>query len=216
MDSAGITPPLMRKLRTVIIEDEIMFRQLLRSTLDELKTLEIIGEFGLGKPGLAFCLRHKPDLVVVDLVLPDLHGLEIAAAVRRAVPDMLILILTAHPSEHLPADLIALGVSGYVDKGEPIAYVSDAIRTICRGGMYFATHVGAKRGHPPVDSALTPREQQIARLVAAGRLSKEIARTLDLSLRTVEKHREHIMKKVGVREVASLTRWCIQAGLMEP
>ena len=205
----------MRKLRTVIIEDEIMFRQLMRSTLSDMKNLEIIGEFELGKSGLDFCLRNKPDLVVVDLVLPDMHGLDIAAAIRRDVPDMLILILTAHPSEQLPADLIALGVSGYVDKSEPIGFVSDAIRTICRGGMYFATHVGAKRSHPRVDIALTPREQQIARLVAAGRLSKEIARTLDLSLRTVEKHREHIMKKVGVREVASLTRWCIQAGLME-
>jgi two-component system response regulator NreC len=206
----------MRKLGTVIIEDEIMFRQLMRSTLGELKDIEVIGEFGLGRPGLDFCLRKKPDLVVIDLVLPDMHGLEIAAALRRAVPEMLVLILTAHPSEQLPADLLELGVSGYVDKSEPIAYVLDAIRTICRGGMYFATHVGAKRSRPPADIALTRRERQIARLVAAGRLSKEIARTLDLSLRTVEKHRENIMKKVGVHEVASLTRWCIQTGLTDP
>ena len=212
----------MRKLRTVIIEDEIMFRQLIRSTLDQLKNLEVVGEFGLGKPGLDFCLRKKPNLLVIDLVLPDVHGLEIAAAIRRAVPDMLILVLTAHPNEQLPAELIALGVSGYVDKSEPVAYVLDAIETIRRGGMYFATHVGAKRSplagetsRLPPDIALTPREQQIVRLIAAGEASKGIARTLDLSIRTVEKHREKIMRKVGVHEIASLTRWCVKAGLAD-
>jgi len=212
----------MPKFRTVIIEDEIMFRQLLRSTLAKMKNIEVIGEFGLGKAGLDFCLKKKPDLLVVDLVLPDLHGLKVAAAVRRAIPEVRVLVLTAHPSEQLPADLMALGVGGYVDKSEPIAFVLDAIRTICRGGMYFATHVGAKPGIRPgptgrrlLDMALTPREQEIARLVVAGQLSKEIARNLDLSLRTVEKHRENIMKKVGVHEVASLTRWCIQTGLTE-
>lgn len=213
----------MPKLRTVIIEDELMFRQLLRSTLAKTKNLEVIGEFERGQAGLDFCLKKKPELLIVDLVLPDKHGLEIAAEVRHAVPEMLVLVLTAHPTERLPADLLALGVSGYVDKREPIGYVLNAIETICRGGMYFATHVGAKRIPPaapldrrPVAEVLTPREQQVARLVAAGQASKEIGRTLELGTRTVEKHRENIMKKVGVHEVASLTRWCVQAGLMEP
>jgi DNA-binding NarL/FixJ family response regulator len=213
----------MQKLRTVIIEDEIMFRQLLRSTLKGVSQLEIAGEFGLGQPGLSFCLREKPNLLIVDLVLPDMHGMEIIAAVRRAVPDMRILVITAHPSERLPAELITLGVGGYVDKSEPLSYVLNAIETINRGGMYFATHVGAKRAtvkpvasSSPIGVALTPREQEIARLVAAGRLSREIAQSLDLGVRTVEKHRGNIMKKVGVHEVASLTRWCVQTGLVEP
>ena len=213
----------MRKIRTVIIEDEIMFRQLMRSTLSKRKSLEIVGEFELGKPGLAFCLKEKPDLLVVDLLLPDMHGLEVAAVIRRKVPEMRILVLTAHPSPRLPADLVALGVGGYVDKTEPIAYVLDAIETVCRGGMFFATHVGAKGGvvagaadGHPIDHGLTMREQQIARLVAAGKVSKEIAHTLDLGSRTIEKHRKNIMRKAGVQEVASLTRWCVQVGLMEP
>ena len=213
----------MRKIRTVIIEDEIMFRQLMRSTLSRRKSLEIIGEFELGKPGLDFCLKEKPDLLVVDLMLPDMNGLEVAAVIRRKVPEMRILVLTAHPSPRLPADLIALGIGGYVDKTEPIAYVLDAIDTVCRGGMYFATHVAAKStplagtvGGGPLDHGLTLREQQIARLVAAGQVSKEIAHALDLGSRTVEKHRKNIMRKAGVQEVASLTRWCVQVGLMSP
>ena len=161
-------------------------------------------------------------MLVVDLMLPDTNGLDIAREVRRAVPDMKILVITAHPSERLPSDLMALGVNGYVDKTEPIEYVLSAVETVRAGGMFFASRVRAKSGAPlpagakrPLDVPLTEREQEIARLVAAGQMSKEIAAKLNLSVRTVEKHRANIMEKVGVREVASLTRWCIQAGLVD-
>lgn len=213
----------MRKLRAVLIEDETMFRQLILLTLGKVKDLQVIGEFGQGRPGLEFCLREKPDMLVVDLMLPDLNGLEIARELRRALPEMKILVITAHPSERLPADLMALGVNGYVDKTEPIEYVLSAVETVRSGGMFFASRVRAKGGaspglaggRPPLQSPLTERELEIARLVAAGQMSKEIAAKLNLSVRTVEKHRANIMEKIGVREVASLTRWCIQAGLLD-
>lgn len=199
-----------------------MFRQLILLTLGKVKDLEVIGEFGLGKPGLDYCLREKPDMLVVDLMLPDINGMEIAREVRRALPEMKILVITAHPSERLPADLMVLGVNGYVDKTEPIEYVLSAVETVRSGGMFFASRVRAKGGagglavsRPPMEVPLTDREQEIARLVAAGQMSKEIAAKLNLSVRTVEKHRANIMEKIGVREVASLTRWCIQAGLVE-
>ena len=214
----------MRKLRAVLIEDETMFRQLILLTLGKVKDLQVIGEFGLGKPGLEFCLREKPDMLVVDLMLPDVNGMEIAREVRKMLPDTKILVITAHPSERLPADLMVLGVNGYVDKTEPIEYVLSAVETVRSGGMFFASRIRAKDGiaqgglivtRPVLQVPLTEREQEIARLVAAGQMSKEIAASLNLSVRTVEKHRANIMEKVGVREVASLTRWCIQAGLVD-
>lgn len=214
----------MRKIRAVLIEDETMFRQLILLTLGKVKDLHVIGEFGLGRPGLDFCLREKPDMLVVDLMLPDLNGLDIARELRRSLPDMKILVITAHPSERLPAELMALGVNGYVDKTEPIEYVLSAVETVRSGGMFFASRVRAKGGASTVLSGLRPqqlqnpltdREQEIARLVAAGQMSKEIAAKLNLSVRTVEKHRANIMEKIGVREVASLTRWCIQTGLVD-
>ena len=199
-----------------------MFRQLILLTLGKVKDIQVVGEFGLGKPGLEFCLREKPDLLVVDLMLPDTNGLEIAREVRRQLPEMKILVITAHPSERLPAELMVLGVSGYVDKTEPIEYVLSAVETVRNGGMFFASRVRGKGGagamlpsRPPLEVPLTAREQEIAKLVAAGQMSKEIAAQLNLSVRTVEKHRANIMEKVGVREVASLTRWCIQAGLVD-
>jgi DNA-binding NarL/FixJ family response regulator len=213
----------MRKFSAVLIEDETMFRQLILLTLGKVKDLQVVGDFGLGKAGLEFCLREKPDILVVDLMLPDINGMEIAREVRRALPDTKILVITAHPSERLPSDLMALGVNGYVDKTEPIEYVLSAVETVRSGGMFFASRVRAKGGagvpfsglRAPLEVPLTQREQEIARLVAAGQMSKEIAAKLNLSVRTVEKHRANIMEKVGVREVASLTRWCIQAGLVD-
>lgn len=200
-----------------------MFRQLILLTLGKVKDLQVVGEFGLGRPGLEFCLKEKPDLLVVDLMLPDLNGIEVAREARRSLPDVKILVITAHPSERLPADLMALGVNGYVDKTEPIEYVLSAVETVRSGGMFFASRVRARGGatavisssRAPMPIPLTEREQEIARLVAAGQMSKEIAAKLNLSVRTVEKHRANIMEKIGVREVASLTRWCIQAGLVD-
>src|SRR3954464_2057981 len=171
----------MRKLRVVIIEDETMFRQLILLTLGKVKDLQVVRAFGLGKPGLEFCLREKPDMLVVDLMLPDLNGLDIARELRRALPEMKILVITAHPSERLPADLMVLGVNGYVDKTEPIEYVLSAVETVRSGGIFFASRVRAKGGagglpvsRPPLEVPLTEREQEIARLVAAGQMSKEI------------------------------------------
>ena len=213
----------MSKLRAVIIEDETMFRQIIFLTLGKVKYLQVTGQFALGKPGLEFCVREKPDLLVVDLMLPDMNGVEIAREVRRASPDTKILVITAHPSDRLPGELIAIGVNGYVDKAEPLEYVISAVETVRAGGMFFASKVRAKGGAagslaitlPPLEFPLTEREKQVARMVAAGQMSKEIAGTLNLSVRTVEKHRANIMDKVGVREVASLTRWCIQTGLAD-
>ena len=188
-----------------------------------MKDHQVVGEFGLGKPGLEFCLREKPDLLVVDLMLPNLNGMEVAREVRRALPEVKILVITAHPSDRLPADLMVLGVNGYVDKNEPIEYVLSAVESVRYGGMFVASRVRARGGaagalnstRPTMPIPLTEREQEIARLVAAGQMSKEIAAKLNLSVRTVEKHRANIMEKIGVREVASLTRWCIQAGLLD-
>ena len=216
-----MNPTSMRKLRAVVIEDETMFRQLILLTLGKVKDLAVIGEFSLGQPGLDYCLREKPDLLVVDLVLPDISALEIAREVRRTVPAIKILLITSHPSEQLPAELLALGVTGYVDKHKPIEYVLSAVETVRSGGMFFASSVKGKSGlgarlpgGPPLEMPLTEREQTIAKLVAAGQMSKEIAATLNVSVRTVEKHRANIMDKLNLHNAAGLTSYAIDKGLV--
>ena len=164
-----------------------------------------------------------------------MHGLEVVREVRAKLPNTRILVLTGHPDGDLPARLISQGVHGFVDKSAPLNYVLQAIESVIAGGMFFAAHVPPKstgalvpaakvepsvKAGPPTTTldavqTLSGRELEVARLVAEGFSSKEIADRLDLSVRTVEKHRANIMDKINVKEVASLVRWCIQAGIVK-
>jgi DNA-binding NarL/FixJ family response regulator len=223
--------------RVVIIEDNAVFRKMLSIALVRVRGVVMGAAFDSGKEGLAYCLRTKPDLLAVDLFLPDLHGLAIVREVRARLPATRILVLTGHPDGDLPARLVAQGVHGFVDKAAPLSYIMQAMESLMEGGMFFATHVPPKGATPSAQAALpkvaagvrsdpeafsleavkvlSAREIEVARLVAEGFSSKELAARLGLSVRTVEKHRANIMEKVGVHEVASLVRWCVQTGLVK-
>lgn len=213
----------MKKHRVVLIEDETVFRQLLTLALGRNPKLNVIGDYLDGREGLEACLREKPDLLVVDLFLPSIHGLDIAREVRDKLPETRILVLTSHANEKLPAQLVELGVHGFVAKTEPLKAVLEAVDKVVAGGMFFTSSTPAKAPLSPLPPGpvtplkhpLTPRELEVAVGVASGLSSKEIASKLNLSVRTVEKHRANIMDKVGVREVASLVRWCVQQGLIK-
>ena len=210
---------------------------MLSMALVRVRGVVVSAAFDSGKEGLEYCLRTKPDLLAVDLFLPDLHGLEIVREVRARLPATRILVLTGHPDGDLPARLVAQGVHGFVDKAAPLSYIMQAMESLMEGGMFFATHVPPKGSTPAAQAALpkvaagarsdaedfsleavkvlSAREIEVARLVAEGFSSKELAARLGLSVRTVEKHRANIMEKVGVHEVASLVRWCVQTGLVK-
>ena len=208
---------------------------MLSSALSRVRGLVVSGAFKDGKSGLEFCLKEPPGLLIVDLYLPGMHGLEVVREVRAKLPNTRILVLTGHPDGDLPARLISQGVHGFVDKTAPINYILQAIESIVAGGMFFAAHIPPRQMVPSPDQpkveplvkegppttsmnaveTLSARELEVARLVAEGFSSKEIADRLDLSVRTVEKHRANIMDKINVKEVASLVRWCIQAGIVK-
>jgi DNA-binding NarL/FixJ family response regulator len=213
----------MKKHRVVLIEDETVFRQLLTMALGRIPKVTVIGDFMDGKEGLEACLREKPDLLVVDLFLPGMHGFDIAREVRAKLPETRVLVLTSHANETLPSQIMSLGVHGFVSKTEPLKVVMEAVEKVVEGGMFFASSSPTKptlsplpaMASPPLKHPLTPRELEVAVAVASGLSSKEIASKLNLSVRTVEKHRANIMDKVEVREVASLVRWCVQQGLVK-
>jgi len=222
-------------IRTVIVDDEVVFRQMLTSALSRVRGLVVAGSFKDGKTAVDHCLKDPPGLLIVDLYLPGMHGLEVVREIRAKLPATRILVLTGHPDGDLPARLISQGVHGFVDKSAPINYLIQAIESVIAGGMFFATNVPPKvsaagaqqpkvepsvKAGPPVASldaikTLSARELEVIRLVAEGHSSKEIADRLDLSVRTVEKHRANIMDKINVKEVASLVRWCVHAGLVK-
>jgi len=200
-----------------------VFRQLLKRALQKKKDWNDVADFSDGQRGLDYCLKSPPELLLVDLHLPGRHGLEIIREVRARSESTRILVLTGHAEPKLPAQLMGLGVAGFVDKTAPLTYVLQAIETVMGGGMFFAANIQPEKlsFQPPSTNSgsgasptiLSPRELEVARLVASGLSSKEVASKLDLSTRTVEKHRANIMDKLGVREVASLVRWCLNNGL---
>lgn len=221
--SSSTYDTLMNKHRVVLIEDETVFRELMTLAFSRMPKVTVVGDYLDGKEGLEACLREKPDLLVVDLFLPSMHGLDIAKAVRAKLPSTRILVLTSHAEERLPAQLVEAGVHGFVAKTEPLKVVLEAVEKVLSGGMFFSSSTPVKPALSPLPAVmpvplkhpLTPREIEVAVGVASGLSSKELASKLNLSVRTVEKHRANIMDKVEVREVASLVRWCVQQGLIK-
>ena len=214
----------------VLIEDETVVRHMLRFAIEQgAAGMKVAAEFGDGKTGLDHCLVKPPSLLICDLSLPGMHGFDVIKALREKQPAIRILVLTSRSDATLPAQIAALGVQGYVDKTKPLPTLLEAIKEVAGGGIYFAAKGAAPEPlqqpeHGPTPNLpvvpgadpLSPREIEVAKMVAEGNASKEIADKLGLSVRTVEKHRANIMDKTGVRDVASLTRYCIHYGLVKP
>jgi DNA-binding NarL/FixJ family response regulator len=217
------TPPFpFAALRFVLVDDTATFRGLLKDALQRQFQPGELLDFGNGRDALAACLAAPPDLLIADLYLRDMDGRDIVRELRQRSINTKVVILTAHPEAQLPAELVALGVAGFVDKNSPLEQIDRAVQCVLEGGMFFSATVP-----PPVPSSLaseptlpragagilSEREQEVVRLVARGLVSKEVADQLGLSPRTVEKHRARILAKLGLRDVPMLVRWCLRNGL---
>lgn len=209
-------------LRFVLVDDTATFRGLLREALQRKFRPAGLLDFEDGREALAACLRAPPDLLIADLYLRDMDGRDLVRALRERGFGTKVVILTAHPEAQLPAELVALGVAGFVDKNSPLEQIDRAVQCVLAGGMFFSATVpppvpSALGGEPRLPrvgaEALSGREQEVVRLVARGQLSKEVAEQLGLSTRTVEKHRARILAKLGLRDVPTLVRWCLRNGL---
>ena len=212
--------------RVVIVEDDPVYRQFVRQVLKKIDGVELVGECATGQEGIDACVRTKPQALLLDLVLPDMQGVEVIKTLRHELPHLVVLLLTAHPSNDLPRELLKLGVQGFADKTATAVDLTKTIRSVLAGGLSYTSVAGiapptAERpisltGHAEnvKPEVLTPREREIAALVTGAMSSKEVAAKLGLSTRTVEKHRANIYAKLGVRDVVGLTRWCMYHGLL--
>lgn len=214
-----------RKARIVVIEDDILLGDLLCVGLRSRIQPADLRLFTLGREGLTHCREEKPDLLMVDLGLPDMDGREVIRALHTQSPDTRVIVLTGQVNPTLPGQLLALGVSGYVDKASSFENAEDAVKRVLSGGIFFSAGVRPAKAAPATPAAsrdpegdtppeaLTEREREIARLVAGGMISKEIADRLKLSPRTVEKARSQLLDKLRVRDLPGLVRWCMKHGL---
>lgn len=216
----------MSTLRILIADDHEMVRRGLRAVLEGHEGWEVCGEAVNGREAVEMSRGLAPDIVILDITMPELNGLDAARQIRTEVPTAEILILTMHSSERFVREVLAAGARGYVLKNDVGRVLEEAVETLGQHRPFFSSTVSElvlsafqnpTRVEPEAGAgALTGREREALQLIAEGKSNKEIADVLGISVRTVETHRLHLMRKLKVRSVSELTRYAIRNRIIEP
>jgi DNA-binding NarL/FixJ family response regulator len=213
------------KLRILLVDDHKMLLAGIRAMLDQSQDFEVIGEAETGAEAIAACKQQHPDVIVMDIGLPDMNGIDTTQVIVRDAPRTKVVMLSIYCDEYSVVSAIRAGAQAYVLKQAAGRDLQEAMRAVSRGESYLSPQVSAslvrrmKRASPRSSLALeilAPRELQVFRLVAAGSASKDIAVTLDLSLETVRGYRKTMMRKLGVSNIAAVTRFAIANGEARP
>jgi DNA-binding NarL/FixJ family response regulator len=217
----------MQKITVLLADDHIVVRQGLRALLVAEEDIEIVGEADNGREAVQLVKKFLPDVVVMDIAMPVLNGLEATRQITRAVPSTKVLVLSSYSDDEYVQQLTEAGAAGYLVKQTAANELLKAIREAHRGNAYFSPAI-AKRlrdhcrnalaGGQPLrrrTDYLTAREAEVLQLIAEGRANKQIAAELCISIKTVEKHRQQVMNKLGIHDVAGLTRHAIAKGIIE-
>jgi DNA-binding NarL/FixJ family response regulator len=216
----------MRKIGVLLVDDHTVVRQGLRALLSNEEDMEVVGEAENGRQAVQLAKKHEPDVVVMDVAMPLLNGLEATRQIIRNSTRAKVLVLTTYGDEDCVAQMMDVGASGYLIKQTAANDLLKAIREVARGNAFFSPSI-AKRlrdqcreafttGQPPRKaSELTSREAEVLQLIAEGFSNKQIAAELSISIKTVEKHRQQVMNKLNIHDVAGLTRYAITKGMIE-
>ncbi len=215
----------MGKLRILIVDDHGIVRAGIRSLLEAQPGLEVIGEAARGEEALEKAMLLHPDLVLMDIAMPGMNGIEATRRIKSELPDIRILVLTIHDDEEFFFPVLRAGASGYILKEAEPQELLHAIQMVRQDQVFLSPAVTksilesfvATTIEPEDEkhNALTPREKEVLRLAAQGLTNREIAEALYLSIRTVEKHRQAMMHKLGLARRDELTRYAIRKGLMD-
>jgi len=216
----------MRGIKVLLAEDHTIVREGFRLLLEAERDIEILCEADTGRTAVDLAIRHRPDVVFMDIAMPQLNGLEAARQILQVQPDARILILSAHEDDAYLEQALAIGVTGYLVKQTSANMLTTAIRAIANGKTFFSPSIslrlsqyekneGGNTARRKRGSGLTSREIEVLQLIAEGMANKQIAVELGISIKTVEKHRQSLMDKLNVHDTAGLTRHAIAAGIIE-
>ncbi|MFM2295357.1 MAG: hypothetical protein RLZZ350_1770 [Verrucomicrobiota bacterium] len=217
----------MKRITVLLAEDHTIVREGFRKMLELEGDFEIVGEAQDGRAALALVKKFHPEVVLMDIAMPLLNGLEATRQVLKAVPATKIIILSAHSDDAYVTTATASGARGFLLKQTSAHDVCRAIREVQSGKTFFSPSITRRqeRIHPAAldrvgllkkkIAALTSREMEVLQLIAEGKANKETASELGIGLKTVEKHREHLMAKLDIHDTAGLTRYAISAGIIE-
>jgi DNA-binding NarL/FixJ family response regulator len=211
-------------IRVLVADDHTLVRDGIRALLTTADDVEVVAEAADGGEAIEKARVARPDVILLDIAMPGLGGLESVPLLRREIPEARILILTQYEQPEYVRRFLQLGVSGYVLKKAAGVELLSAIRAVHRGGLVVDPSVASGvlresvsgRLEPTGDpyESLTQRERQVLKLVAEGHSNKEVARVLDLSIKTAMTHREHLMKKLGLHNRTDLTRFALRRGII--
>ncbi len=209
------------RLRILLADDHQIVRQGLKALLER-EGFDVAAEASDGLEAVRLARDLQPDVAILDIAMPLLNGLDAAREVLKGSPRTKAILLTMHAEDHYVLEALRAGVSGYVLKTKAAGDLVQAIREVARGAIYLSPGVSravvqayrAKSDLPP--DPLTPRERQVLQLIAEGKRTKEIATLLGVSVKTAESHRTRLMEKLNIHETASLVRYALQRGLIQP
>jgi len=212
-------------LRLLLADDHAIILQGLRSLVAEAADLEIVAEAGDGRSAVRLARQHHPDIVLMDVEMPELNGIEATRQIVAEVPGCAVIVLSMHSERRMVLETLRAGARGYLIKDCLFEELLTAVRGVAAGQTYLGAQVAglvvtqALTGLQPSDdepgfSTLTPREREIVQLLAEGHSTKETAARLFISTKTVETHRKNILDKLGIGSIAELTKWAIREGLI--
>ena len=216
----------MPRIKLVLADDHAVVRSGLRMLLEAQPDMEIVAEAETGEEAVNHARKLKPDIILMDIQMPDVNGIEATKRIRRLSPDSAVLALTMHEDEQYFFQMLQAGASGYVPKRAAPDELVSAIRTVARGDVFlypslatrlvqdYLKQAGSGEERQVYDT-LTPREQEVLILIAEGLSNPEIAEKLVISVKTVDSHRENIMRKLNLHSRIDLVKYAIKVGLIE-
>jgi two-component system response regulator NreC len=216
----------MSKIRLILADDHAVVRSGLRMLLEAQPDIEIIAEAETGEEAVNHARQLQPDIVLMDIQMPDVNGIEATKRIKRLSPDSAVLALTMHEDEQYFFQMLHAGASGYVPKRAAPDELVTAIRTVARGDVFLYPSLATQLvqdylkqagtgDHLQVYDTLTPREQEVLILIAEGLSNPEIAEKLVISVKTVDRHRENIMRKLNLHSRIDLVKYSIKVGLID-
>jgi DNA-binding NarL/FixJ family response regulator len=217
----------MKRTTVLLAEDHQIVREGFRSLLKHEDDIEVVGEAETGRQAVQMIRKLRPDVVVMDIAMPLLNGLEATRQIRKDFPETKVIILSAHSDEAYLEQVIELGAAGFLLKQTSSEILATAIREVKKGSKFFSPAITKRlqrRDRASLDGAgnfskkknrLSSREVEVLQLIAEGRPNKQVAAELGVSFKTVDKHRQHLMSKLDIHDVAGLTRYAIAEGIIE-